>query len=445
MFNFKIKNISNIKKSGSWQANLLIYLEATSLRMFMLGFSAGLPFLLVFGTLSFRLREAGLDLSMIGYLSWIGLTYSVKWIWSPLIDRMPIPFVTSYLGRRRSWLLVSQILITCGLLGMAFFHPQNALTPLIACTLLVAFSSATQDIALDAFRIESASIQKQAALTASYLGGYRLSMIWAGAGALWIAARAEIPNVQLLYQPEAWQMAYSVMACSMIPGMLTVLFSTEPAHQPLSNINNIKQWIAQTVIAPFRDFFARYQWEALLILMLISIYRISDIVMGIMTNPFYSDMGYSKDEIAAVTKIYGVIMTLVGAYIGGALTIRFGIMRMLLIGALLSASTNLLFAWLSTRGHDLTGLIAVIAADNLAAGISTVAFLAYLSSLTNRSYTATQYALFSSIMTLFPKSLAGFSGRYAENFGYSQFFITTACLGIPVIFLIFWMIKNQKK
>lgn len=426
----------------SWLQTLRIYLEPASLRMLTLGFSAGLPLLLVLGTLSFRLREAGIDRSTIGYLSWVGLAYGFKWVWAPLVDRMPLPLLTRWLGRRRSWLLLSQLVVVAGLVGMAMADPREMLGPIVWCALAVAFGSATQDIALDAFRIESADARYQAALAASYQTGYRLAMIWAGAGVLWIAARAEVaPAVGQTvagYQNGAWQAAYLAMAASMVVGIVTVLFSREPAQLVLPPAKNAAEWIKGAVIDPFADFLGRYGWHAALILALIAVYRISDVVMGIMANPFYVDMGYTKDEVAAVTKIYGVVMTLVGAFVGGVLSMRFGVMRILMLGALLSAGSNLLFAWLAGHGHDVTALIAVVSADNLASGIASAAFIAYLSSLTNVSYSATQYALFSSLMLLLPKFLAGFSGRYVDLFGYAHFFTATALLGLPVLALV-WL------
>ena len=426
----------------SWLQTLRIYLEPASLRMLTLGFSAGLPLLLVLGTLSFRLREAGIDRSTIGYLSWVGLAYGFKWVWAPLVDRMPLPLLTRWLGRRRSWLLLSQLVVVAGLVGMALADPREMLGPIVWCALAVAFGSATQDIALDAFRIESADARYQAALAASYQTGYRLAMIWAGAGVLWIAARAEVaPAVGQAvagYQNGAWQAAYLAMAASMAVGIVTVVFSREPAQLALPPAKNAAEWIKGAVIDPFADFLGRYGWHAALILALIAVYRISDVVMGIMANPFYVDMGYTKDEVAAVTKIYGVVMTLVGAFVGGVLSVRFGVMRILMLGALLSAGSNLLFAWLAGHGHDVTALIAVVSADNLASGIASAAFIAYLSSLTNVSYSATQYALFSSLMLLLPKFLAGFSGRYVDLFGYAHFFTATALLGLPVLALV-WL------
>ncbi len=437
----------------SWLQTLRVYLEPASLRMLTLGFSAGLPLLLVLGTLSFRLREAGIDRSTIGYLSWVGLAYGFKWAWAPLVDRLPLPLLTRVLGRRRSWLLLSQCLVVAGLAGMALADPRQALGPVVACALVVAFASATQDIALDAFRIESADTTRQAALAAAYQTGYRLAMIWAGAGVLWIAARAEAPALAgaaaaatgaAAYQNGAWQTAYLVMAASMAVGMVTVLFSREPRPVELPPARNAAEWLRGALLEPFADFVRRYRWQAALILALIAVYRISDVVMGIMANPFYVDMGYTKDEVAAVTKVYGVVMTLVGAFVGGSLSMRFGVMRILMLGALLSACTNLLFAWLAGHGHDVTALIAVVSADNLASGIASAAFVAYLSSLTNVSYSATQYALFSSMMLLLPKFVAGFSGDYVNAFGYAQFFVSTALLGLPVLVLV-WLASRAKQ
>ena len=437
----------------SWLQALRVYLEPSSLRMLTLGFSAGLPLLLVLGTLSFRLREAGIDRSTIGYLSWVGLAYGFKWVWAPLVDRLPIPGLTRALGRRRSWLLLSQAMIMAGLAGMAVADPRLTLGPIVWCALAVAFGSATQDIALDAFRIESADLDRQAALAASYQTGYRLAMIWAGAGVLWIAARSEVaPAVQaagqvlaqtvtpraVAYQNGAWQTAYLAMAASMLVGVVTVLFSREPAQVALPPVRNAAEWLRGALVEPFADFIRRYRWQAALILGLIAIYRISDVVMGIMANPFYVDMGYTKDEVAAVTKIYGVVMTLVGAFIGGVLSMRLGVMRILMLGAVLSAATNLLFAWLAGHGHDVTALIAVVSADNLASGIASAAFIAYLSGLTNVRYSATQYALFSSMMLLLPKFIAGFSGDYVNAHGYANFFTSTALLGVPVLGMV-WL------
>lgn len=448
----------------SWAQSMRVYLEPASLRMLALGFSAGLPLLLVLGTLSFRLREAGIDRATIGFLSWVGLAYGFKWVWSPFVDRLPIPLLTRLLGRRRSWLLVAQLGVAAGLVLMAMLDPQRGLEPLTWAALLVAFSSATQDIALDAYRIESAVVEKQAALAATYQTGYRLAMIWAGAGVLWLAAGAEqgaatTGAAGVAYQNGAWTTAYLVMAASMLVGMVTVLFSPEPAARPIPPAKNVGEWLQGALIAPFADFFRRYKWHALLVLALIGLYRISDIVLGIMANPFYVDMHYTKGQVALITKVWGVIFTLLGTFIGGVLSMRFGVMRVLMLGTTLSTCTHLLFAWLSTfmqvQGdvwpvvifghefalHKMVALTMVIVADNLASGITSAAFIAYLSSLTSVAYSATQYALFSSLMLLLPKFVAGFSGTFVNHFGYHTFFVSTSLLGVPVLVLV-WLVSR---
>jgi PAT family beta-lactamase induction signal transducer AmpG len=441
---------------SSWLQALRIYSHPRVLGMLSLGFSAGLPLLLIMGTLSFWLREAGIDRATIGYLSWIGLAYSFKWLWSPLVDRLPLPLLTRWLGRRRAWLLLSQIVITCALMGMAMTDPAANLTHLVFFALAVAFASATQDIALDAYRIEAVAVELQGAMAATYQAGYRIAMILASAGVLWIAAA--IDTTADVYDHAPWRFAYLVMAVSMAVGMITTLIIREPdvpysrlisdnekiarqaiAHWQLSSrTRDLLVWLYGALIAPFRDFIVRHGRQALLILGLIAIYRISDVVMGVMSNPFYVDMGYSKDEVATISKVYGVIMTIAGAAIGGVLTAKIGIMRTLFLGAVLSAATNLLFVWLAGRGHDVSGLVFTISADNLSAGIASSAFIAYLSGLTNSAYSATQYAIFSSVMLLLPKFIAGFSGQFVDAYGYESFFIATALLGLPVLILV-WL------
>ena len=516
--------VQTLPARPSWGDTLRVYLEAPTLRMLFLGFSAGLPLLLVLGTLQFRLREAGIDRTTIGFLSWVGLAYGLKWTWAPLVDRLRLPLLGGWLGQRRSWLLLAQLAIMGGLVGMALSNPTVSLDRIVWFAVMVAFASATQDIALDAFRIESTGTEKQGALAAAYQTGYRLAMIWAGAGVLWLAARSEV-DALANYEQGAWQAAYLVMAASMLVGVVTVMVSREPlprdaqaerveraasaevflregvvfvwpqallfvtilgllslmVRAPMTGVavEEVGAWVAllvaaiaglrsgwgaakpmripvnratapavawvdSVIIQPFADFFRRYRWHAALILALIATYRISDVVMGIMANPFYVDMGFTKDEVAAVSKLFGVVMTLVGAFIGGILSLRIGVMRTLMLGAILSAASNLLFAWLATRGHDLRGLIFVVSADNLSSGIASAAFVAYLSGLTNVQYSATQYALFSSMMLLLPKYLAGYSGKYVDAYGYPNFFVATALLGVPVLVLVWLATRNLK-
>ena len=441
---------------SGWLQALRIYAHPRVLGMLSLGFSAGLPLLLIMGTLSFWLREAGIDRATIGYLSWIGLAYSFKWLWSPLVDRLSLPLLTRWLGRRRAWLLLSQIVIACALVGMATTDPVVNLPHLVFFALAVAFASATQDIALDAYRIEAVAVELQGAMAATYQAGYRVAMILASAGVLWIAAAVDASADAYDHAP--WRFAYLVMSVSMAAGIVTTLIIREPdvpysrtvseneqiAQRALAHwavperVKALLVWLYGALIAPFRDFLVRHGRKALLILGLIAIYRISDVVMGVMSNPFYVDMGYSKDEVATISKVYGVIMTIAGAAIGGVLTAKIGVMRTLFLGAVLSAATNLLFVWLAGRGHDVSSLIFTISADNLSAGIASCAFIAYLSGLTNSAYSATQYALFSSVMLLLPKFIAGFSGEFVDAYGYETFFIATALLGLPVLILV-WL------
>lgn len=435
----------------SWIAAFQVYMKPEVIRMLFLGFSSGLPLLLILGTLSFWLREAGVDLQTIGMMSWVGLVYGFKWLWAPLVDRFQIPFLFKKFGRRRSWLLSTQVIIALSLFAMGRTDPAQELQLMVWLSLLTAWASATQDIALDAYRIESARLQEQAALAATYQTGYRLGMIWAGAGALALASWGTKTHG---YDPLAWQFSYTVMACSVSVGFVTVFFSREPENPVLQSVSmlgarlplfqRLSRWFQQAVCMPFIDFFSRYQWQALLILMLIASYRISDVVMGVMANPFYQDLGFSKQEVAAVSKVFGVVMTLFGAFIGGVISVRIGVLRTLFLGGALSALTNLLFAWLATQGHNVVYLVLTVSADNLAAGIASVAFLAYLAGLTNKAYTATQYAIFSSIMLLLPKFLAGFSGFIVESVGYSAFFVATAAIGLPVLLLIAAISRTTK-
>ena len=429
-------------KNAAWR----VYTEAGALRMAVFGFSSGLPLLLVLGTLGFWLRESGVDLKTIGFMSWVGLIYGFKWVWAPLVDRMPIPVLTRLMGQRRSWLLTAQFGVALGLLGTAFSDPQTSLGRLAAFALLTAFASATQDIALDAYRIESAGSRRQAAYAAMYQAGYRMGMIWAGAGALALAAWAA--GGAAGYQHAAWTASYGIMAASMAAAMAAAVFAPEPvAPQRPQKASaelerNLLERARAAIVEPFALFFRRFGWSALLVLALIATYRISDVVMGIMANPFYQDLGFTKEQVAAVSKVFGVAMTLLGAFIGGAAAMRWGVLRILFLGAVLSAGTNVLFSLLAQTGANLPFLVAAVSADNLAGGLASAAFVAYLSGLTSRGCSATQYALFSSLMLLLPKFLAGFSGIVVEAVGYSNFFLITAAVGAPVAALVYLVMRR---
>ncbi len=447
---------------ATWRESLKIYAHPRVVGMLFLGFSAGLPLLLVLGTLSFWLSEAKIALATIGHLSWIGLVYGLKFFWSPLVDRLNLPILTARLGRRRAWLLLSQLCIAAALFGMANNDPALNLMHTVWLAIAVAFASATQDIALDAYRIEAVETEKQGAMAAMYQGGYRLAMITAGAGVLWIAASVDPSEATYDFRP--WQVAYRVMAGLMLVGVIATLTIREPEKKISSathareaharerfaaagmgdGILNIATWFYSAVLSPFIDFVQRYKGQAALILALIAVYRISDVVMGIMSNPFYQSMGFTKSEVATVSKVYGVVMTVVGAGLGGVLTMRLGVMRVLMLGALLSAATNLLFVWLIAQGHDVGALVFTVSADNLAGGIASSAFIAYLSGLTNQAYSATQYALFTSVMLLLPKFIGGFSGEFVQRYGWDSFFTGTALIGAPVLVLV-WLAAREAK
>jgi PAT family beta-lactamase induction signal transducer AmpG len=419
--------------------------------MAFLGFAGGLPFLLVFSTLTAWLREADVSRTTIGFFAWVGITYSVKVFWAPVVDRVRLPLLGG-LGRRRSWILAAQLGIAFGLLGMSMAGASDlALMSLFA--VLVAFSSATQDIAIDAYRIEAMSDIYQGAMSASYIFGYRVALLVAGAGAFYLAEYL------------GWVLAYQVMAAMMLIGIVTVLLVREP-EVPNDGVKAVDDqmvrvilaryewlparlqqtltWFISAVVFPFIDFFKRNGRFGLVVLLFIAVFRLSDIAMGIMANPFYLDMGYSKTDIANVAKVFGFFMTIAGSAICGVLVVKWGILRPLLIGAVAVASTNLLFALLSTLEPTLAGLAIVISADNISGGFAATAFIAYLSSMTNRAYTATQYALFSSLMTLPGKFISGFSGMIVDGWGYLPFFVFASLIGIPAVALVLVLIRRDR-
>jgi len=442
----------NMSPLHDWKASFQIYKNPKVLAMLFLGFSAGLPILLVFGTLSAWLNSEGVDKTTIGFVSWVALAYGLKFLWSPLVDRMPLPLLTRVLGQRRSWMLLAQIGVITGLAALSMFDPKISLTSIVAFAVLTAFSSATQDITIDAWRIEAIDDEYQGAMAGTYQLGYRIGMILAGSMAFVIA------------DYYSWSAAYLSMACFMIVGIISTFIISEPDHtlrdqewatekRVLSllertqhlpeKIRNLQAWFVGAVICPFADFFARNGWNALLILSFIAVFRMSDITLGVMAFPFYQDMGYSGSEIGIVSGLVGKFITISGALLGGVLVVRYGVMRMLLAGAIIVIATNLLFAWLAGQDPLVIWLILVVGADNLAGGLAGTVFIAYLSSLTNRAYTATQYALFSSIMLLLPKFIGGFSGVVVDASSYPVFFLYAAALGLPSVLLILMLMKKE--
>ena len=482
------------------------------LGMAFLGFSAGLPLLLIFSTLSAWLTEAGVDRSAVTYFSWAALGYSFKFVWAPIIDKMPLPFLGVFLGRRRSWLLVAQLAVMAAIIGMGMSDPlaESGLQMMAIAAVALGFSSATQDIVIDAYRIEAVEPDVQALMSATYVAGYRVGMLVAGAGGLFLASG--LGSEMGAYSLSAWQWTYFIMSGAMLVGILTTLMISEPGRSQSSSylhglvdylrflglfvlvvfafifgfielgapteqlkaimsgagfdslvvgflseagrmigsllialviarvavLVNVapRQMVQETYVDPVAEFFHRYGKAALLVLLLVGFYRVSDIVMGVIANVFYLDMGFSKEEIATVTKLFGLWMTILGGFLGGFLALRFGVMRILFVGAVLVVLTNLLFMLLSEGGPNLWLLTIVIGADNLSGGLASAAFIAWLSSLTNISFTAIQYAIFSSLMTLFPKLLGGYSGQIVDALGYTSFFFWAAMMGVPVLLLI---------
>ena len=506
------------EKTRSWGDAARAFMHPRVIAMLFLGFSAGVPILLIFSTLSVWLREADVARSTIGFFSWAALGYGFKVIWAPLVDKLPLPVLSNLLGRRRSWLLFSQILIMSAMCTMAFNDPVVGLGAVAAGAVMLGFSSATQDIVIDAYRIESATKELQGLMSATYVAGYRIGMVVAGAGALEMAGMLDVVDG---YDYGAWQTTYLAMAGVMLIGVATTFFINEPEKKGESEhlqtvgdyvrfvglfviaasafvaifmlssdatksakavlvdggmikqlagfmVETLRLFIAllaaylaariliknkivsgemvrATYIAPFADFFQRYGRVALIILALVATYRISDIVMGIMANVFYVDLGFEKQEIGRISKFFGLMMTIAGGFLGGLLTVRYGIMKTLFVGGLLSAATNILFAVMAGMGADVYMLMAVISADNISAGIAMAAFIAYLSSLTSSAFTATQYALFSSMMLLLPKIIAGYSGMVVEAVDYAPFFIGTAVIGIIPLALIWWLAAHGPK
>ena len=414
-------------KPTVWQA----FLQPSAWTMFFFGFASGLPFLLVAGTLAYWLKEDGIRLKDITMIASAGMMYSLKFLWAPLVDRLRLPWL-GRLGQRRSWLLLSQILVMVGLLAMASITPGR-LEPFIWLTLLVAFAGATLDIAVDAYRIEIAPVEAQGALVATYSLGYRIALIVTGALALVLADHAIWPNV------------YRVMAACMLIPVVTNLLAREPDVLRV----RLQTWRAnmrEGVVEPFADFFKRFGNRiGLAVLAFILLFKISDqALVGGIIGPFYLDQGFSKTEIAAISKVYGIWVGIAGAFLGGIAVVRWGVKYALLVGIVLGAISNLLYLWLIGANGDLTMLTIVISGENLAQGFLGTTAVAYLSALVNQRYTATQYALFSSLVTLPGKVLGFYSGRIVEAMGYAPYFWITTVAIVPAIALFFWLMPRVR-
>ena len=420
-------NAVKAAKPTVWQA----FLQPSAWTMFFFGFASGLPFLLVAGTLAYWLKEDGIRLKDITMIASAGMMYSLKFLWAPLVDRLRLPWL-GRLGQRRSWLLLSQILVMVGLLAMASITPGR-LEPFIWLTLLVAFAGATLDIAVDAYRIEIAPVEAQGALVATYSLGYRIALIVTGALALVLADHAVWPNV------------YRVMAACMLIPVVTNLLAREPDVLRV----RLQTWRAnmrEGVVEPFADFFKRFGNRiGLAVLAFILLFKISDqALVGGIIGPFYLDQGFSKTEIAAISKVYGIWVGIAGAFLGGIAVVRWGVKYALLVGIVLGAISNLLYLWLIGANGDLTMLTIVISGENLAQGFLGTTAVAYLSALVNQRYTATQYALFSSLVTLPGKVLGFYSGRIVEAMGYAPYFWITTVAIVPAIALFFWLMPRVR-
>jgi PAT family beta-lactamase induction signal transducer AmpG len=436
-----------------WLDAILVYRQPRIASMLFLGFSAGLPFMLVFQTLSAWLRQVGIERATIGMLAWVGILYSIKFLWAPIVDRVPLPLLHYWLGRRRSWMLLAQIGVAIGLFRIAQCDPATDLTPVVLAALFIAFSSATQDIAIDAWRIESAPVNLQGAMAAAYQLGYRVAIMTGTAGALWIAADL------------GWSASYMMMAALMGIGIATTLLVRDPevpvataaeqqnqrvvdwvarnAHLP-APMRSAGAWFVDAVVCPVVDFFARFGLRlGVLIFVFISTYRLTDYAMGVMANPFYLDTGYTLKEIAAVVKGFGIVMAVLGVILGGTVVARLGTTRALVLGSVLVMCSNLSFSALaSVPSPGLVGLAIVNSLDNLSLGVHGTALIAFMSSLTSAKYTATQYALLSSLYALPGKLLMGTSGFVVDAVGYPWFFVYTASLSIPGLVLLYWLVRR---
>lgn len=400
----------------------------SALTMLFLGFGCGLPFLLVGGTLSTWLRDTGIELSAIGLISYASFFYVLKFLWAPLIDRYPLPF----LGRRKGWLAISQLLLIAALIAMALQGPGVSIMTFVALVGLASFAGATQDIVVDAYRIEIAPIEAQAALAATYTLGYRLALMASGALALYLA------------ELSGWMIAYLVMAGFMILPLLAGLLSREPVKQKALVIREIN--VGEAFIKPFQDFFSRNGLVlALALLAFVGLFKLPDQMIGVLAGPFYLDSGFTKADIATVSKLYGIWIGIAGAFLGGLCVAAFSIRRMLVIAAIAVAASNLAFLLMAMNPSENWAFFAAISADNLSQGFAGTVLVAFMSGLTNRNFTATQYALLVSLANLPGKFIGGLSGYIVEASSYQMFFIFSSISVIPTLLLLSWLWNKLEK
>jgi len=432
----------------SWWDAARVYADRRVLIILFLGFSSGLPLLLVFSTLSVWLKIEGVSLTAIGLFSLVRTPYTFKFLWAPVIDRLSVPVLTNLLGRRRSWALVAQVALMASIFAMASTSPADnpAMTALFA--VLVAVSSASQDIVIDAYRVEILQDDEQGAGAGAIVLGYRAGMLCAGAGSLWLAA---------LF---TWGQVYLIMGCLVAVGMVTILYAREPdtgaslataeaeeqrmARHLVSGtapwLARMLAWFYEGVIAPFRDFMSHAGWAA--VLAFIALYKLGEAYLGIMAGPFYIAMGFSTVEIANVTKAFGLGAIIVGGLLGGILVNQIGVMRSLMICGVLQIAGTLMFALQAKVGHNVPMLVVTITAENVTSGMATSAFVAYLSSLCNQAYTATQYALLSSLTAFSRDVLSATAGWVADQITWSSFFLISAAAAVPGLIVLVWLMKK---
>ena len=404
-----------------WRGIKRAFATPSALTMLCLGFGSGLPFLLVGATLSTWLRDTGVALSAIGLVSYASFFYVLKFLWAPLIDRYPLPF----LGRRKGWLAVSQLLLIIALTGMALLGPGPSLPIFVMLAGLVAFAGATQDIVVDAYRIEIAPVESQAALAATYILGYRFGLIISGAIALYLA------------ELSGWTNAYLIMAASILIPLFAGLLSKEPAAQALT-IREIR--IGDAFIKPFQEFFSRNGLSlALALLLFVGLFKLPDQMIGVLAGPFYLDSGYTKADIATVSKLYGVWIGIAGAFLGGLCIAAFSLRPMLVVATIAVSVSNIAFLLMAQYPAETWAFFAAISADNLSQGFAGVVLVAFMSSLTNRNFTATQYALLASLANLPGKFIGGLSGYMVEATSYSAFFILSTFSVVPTLLLLAWI------
>jgi len=417
----------------TWWSALSVYFERKLLLVLAMGFSGGLPLALVYATLSARLAEAGVSKTAIGLFVWASTAYTLKFLWSPLVDQMRLPGLTSWAGQRRGWLLAAQAGVIIGMIGLGVSDPTLSLGAVAAWAVFLAFASATQDIVIDAYRIESLSEEQQGAGAAAYVFGYRIAMAVSGGGALIVADQF------------GWFAAYAVMAVCMAVGIAATLMAVEPKLMTDNDANipkpkNMWAWFERAVIAPFTDFIGRPHWIA--VLLFIAFYKYGDALLGVMATPFYLEIGFSLTDIGWVTKGFGIVATIIGGIVGGVLVLRHGILTALLIGGFAQAASNLVFVAQAAIGPSVPFLVVTVAVENATGGMATTAFIAYLSSLCSLHYTATQYALLSSLMAFARTGFSSAGGWLADQMDWVLYFGLTTVAALPGLVLLIYLIRR---